>query len=196
MKIIGITGGIGSGKSKVLRYIEETYQAVVCDTDSVAHRLQEPGEKCYEEIVRCFGRNILKDNTEIDRKVLGSIVFGDTEKLEQLNRIVHPAVKEEVKKQLQTAEKEGKTLFLIESALLMQDHYEEICDELWYIYADETVRRKRLLSSGDLSEEKINAVIKTQADENAFRNYCQVVIDNSGVFENTQKQIEKAVSRR
>lgn len=196
MRVIGITGGIGSGKSKVLAYMENQYGAVLCETDKVAHRLQEPGEGCYGEIVSHFGDQILKDDQTIDRKALGAIVFADESELQILNQIVHPAVKQEVKNQIEKAEMDGREIFLVESALLMEDHYEEICDELWYVYAEKNVRIERLKEFRNLSEEKINAVMNAQADENTFRQYCGVVIDNSGVFEQTEQQIDRAVSRR
>lgn len=196
MKVIGITGGIGSGKSRVLEYMKEEYGAVVCETDAAAHKLQEPGTECYRAIVGSFGEDILNSDKTINRKALGAIVFADTKQLELLNKIVHPAVKCEVRRQIAEAEKEGREIFLIESALLMEDHYEEICDELWYIYSQESVRRERLKISRDLNEEKISAVMQSQADEDTFRNYCHVVIDNSGMFEDTEKQIEEAVCRR
>lgn len=196
MKIIGITGGIGSGKSQVLSYMKEQYHVVVCETDKIAHKLQMPGEECYQEIVKCFGDDILQENQQIDRKVLGAIVFNDEGKLHLLNKIVHPAVKADVKRQIEDAGKKCVEIVLVESALLQEDHYEEICDEIWYIYAEESVRRERLKLSRNLSEEKISSIIKLQADEETFRNYCQVMIDNSGTFECTKEQIEKAVSRR
>lgn len=196
MRVIGITGGIGSGKSKVLAYMKEHYKALVCETDALAHKLQEPGMICYREIVSHFGEEILDAGGMIDRKALGALVFADAKQLEALNQIVHPEVKKEVKRQIEEARKKNSGLFLIESALLMEDHYEEICDELWYIYAEEKVRRERLRMSRELSEEKITAIIRAQADEKTFRDYCKVVIDNSGAFEDTLKQIEQAVSRR
>lgn len=196
MKVIGITGGIGSGKSRVLEYMKQKFGAVVCETDAAAHKLQEPGTECYQAIVDGFGKRILNADKTIDRKALGAIVFADEKKLELLNKMVHPAVKKEVKKQIAEAEKDKKEIFLIESALLMEDHYEEICDELWYVYADENVRRERLKSARGLSEEKINAVMRSQADEDTFREYCHVIIDNSNTFEGTEKQIEEAVGRR
>lgn len=196
MRVIGITGGIGSGKSRILEYMENAYGAVVCETDALAHRLQEPGTVCYRRMVACFGTDILNDDNTIDRQTLGEIVFSDTEKMCLLNEMIHPAVKEAVKQQIAEEKEKGTELFLIESALLMEDHYEAICDELWYIYVEETVRRARLRASRNMSEEKISAIMQSQADEQTFKNYCHVMIDNSGMFEQTKKQIEKAVSRR
>ena len=196
MRIIGITGGIGSGKSSVLNIMEEIYGAVLCQTDVVAHQLQKKGETCYKEIVNVFGVNILTENKEIDRKKLGAIVFNDNDKLKKLNQIVHPAVKKQVKLEIEEARRKQKEFFLIESALLMEDHYEELCDELWYIYADERVRRDRLKTSRLMNEEKIDLIIKAQATEETFRKYCHITIDNSGTIENTKEQIEQAVNRR
>lgn len=196
MRIIGITGGIGSGKSRVLNIMEEIYGAVLCQTDVVAHQLQKKGETCYKEIVNVFGVNILTENKEIDRKKLGAIVFNDNDKLKKLNQIVHPAVKKQVKVEIEEARRKQKEFFLIESALLMEDHYEELCDELWYIYADERVRRDRLKTSRLMNEEKIDLIIKAQATEETFRKYCHITIDNSGTIENTKEQIEQAVNRR
>lgn len=196
MKIIGITGGIGSGKSCVLTMMEEMYDTVICQTDAVAHRLQKKDEECYRKIVEEFGRGILADDEEIDRKKLGEIVFRDADKLQKLNEIVHPAVKMQVKTEIEEARKKNCKIFLIESALLMEDRYEEICDELWYIYANETVRRERLKTSRLMNDEKIDLVMKSQASEESFRKYCHRVIDNSGTIENTKKQIEQAVDGR
>ena len=196
MRIIGITGGIGSGKSRVLNIMEEIYGAVLCQTDVVAHQLQKKEETCYKEIVNVFGVNILTENKEIDRKKLGAIVFNDNDKLKKLNQIVHPAVKKQVKLEIEEARRKQKEFFLIESALLMEDHYEELCDELWYIYADERVRRDRLKTSRLMNEEKIDLIIKAQATEETFRKYCHITIDNSGTRENTKEQIEQAVNRR
>ena len=196
MRIIGSTGGIGSGKSCVLNIMEEIYGAVLCQTDVVAHQLQKKGETCYKEIVNVFGVNILTENKEIDRKKLGAIVFNDNDKLKKLNQIVHPAVKKQVKLEIEEARRKQKEFFLIESALLMEDHYEELCDELWYIYADERVRRDRLKTSRLMNEEKIDLIIKAQATEETFRKYCHITIDNSGTIENTKEQIEQAVNRR
>ena len=98
MKTIGITGGVGAGKSTVLDFLRETYQASVCEADKVAHELQRPGEGCYQEILKVFGPEILCDDQTIDRKRLGSIVFADVEKLKRLNGIVHPKVKEWIRK--------------------------------------------------------------------------------------------------
>ena len=193
MRIIGITGGVGSGKSRVLSFLEERYNAVICQADQVAWKLQEPGQKSYLGIVDYFGESILNDDKTINRGALGQIVFHDELKLQKLNEITHPAVKEYIKEQISLEEESGSQLFIIEAALLLEDNYDEICDEIWYIFAREEVRRERLKESRNYTDEKINSMIATQQTESYFRKHCQLTIDNSGDFEDTCIQIEKAM---
>lgn len=188
MKVLGITGGVGSGKSEVLRYLEEVYHAYVCQMDEVAKREQRSDTRCFEKIVKCFGRDVVKADGELDREKLGRLVFADREKLDELNKIVHPEVIHRVKQDMIRKKKEGAMLFVIEAALLPDVGY-DLCDELWYIYADEPVRRERLKRSRGYTDEKISDMILSQPDESRFRNVCTVVIDNSGTFENTKRQI-------
>lgn len=196
MKIIGITGGVGSGKSRVLSFMEEEYGAVICQADRTAWELQEPGQPSYRQIAAHFGDAVLNSDGTINRKALGAIVFGDEEELAVLNQITHPAVKAAVRAQIAEEEKKGTELFVLEAALLLEDHYDEICDELWYIYADRKVRRARLKESRSYSDEKISAMFASQASEEMYRTGCQCVIDNSGAFEDTCARIKEAMDNR
>lgn len=195
MKIIGITGGVGSGKSRVLSYMEERFDAVVCQADHVAWKLQEPGQRCYKEIVKHFGNEILNEDGTINRRKLGQIVFNDNEQLLVLNGIMHPAVKESIVETIQLEKEKGTTYFVLEAALLLEEGYNQICDELWYIYTDEKNRRLRLKESREYSDEKIDAIMASQLPEETFRKECQIVIDNSGDFEDTCYQIDKAMNK-
>lgn len=194
MRIIGITGGIGSGKSRVLSYMEAAYQAVICQADHVAWELQRPGEACYMKIVESFGKGILNQDQTINRKALGDIVFANKEALMELNRIVHPAVKEDILQRICTEREKGTPLFLLEAALLLEENYDKICDEVWYIYSNEAVRRDRLKESRAYTDEKIDAIIAAQSKEQYFLDNCQKTIDNSSSFEVTCMQIEKALN--
>lgn len=113
--------------------------------------------------------------------------------LSALNRIMHPAVKQSIKQRIQSELKKGTDYFVIEAALLLEDDYKQICDELWYIYTDEETRRLRLKESREYSDEKINAIMSSQLSEEIFRRECQIVIDNSGIFDDTCNQIQKAM---
>ena len=189
MKVLGITGGVGSGKSEILKFLQEEYQAVICQLDEVARHLQQSGQECWRQIVETFGREMIGTDGELDRKKLGAIVFADPGKLQKLNEIVHPGVKRWVQQDIRKKEQEGVTLYVIEAALLPTAGYEEICDEMWYIYTEEAVRRRRLTASRGYSEEKITQMIQSQPSEEDFRKACTAVIDNSGSFENTKEQI-------
>ena len=195
MKIIGITGGVGSGKSRVLSYIEETFPCVICQADHVAWELQRPGEDGYVKIVEHFGKEILNVDGTINRPALGQIVFSNEQELFALNEIMHPAVKQEIQNRINAEDQRGTELFVVEAALLIEDHYDMICDELWYVFTKETVRRERLKASRGYSDEKIDSMIATQLSEEVFRKHCKVVIDNSGDFEYTCVQIQEAIKK-
>lgn len=192
MKVIGVTGGVGSGKSVVLSILEEEYQAKVILTDLVAHDLMQIGQRNYVEIVKEFGTDILQEDKSIDRKKLGKIVFEDKEKLERLNQITHPGVKQEVKEIVARIKQEGKaSMILLESALLLEAGYEDIYDEIWYVYVEKEVRYQRLLDGRGYTREKTDSIIKNQLSEKEFRAKADVVIDNSGSLEETKVQIKK-----
>ena len=136
MLILGLTGGIGSGKTAVLNILAESYDAYIIEADHLAHLLMEPGQRIYKRIVETFGTDILDETMQIDRKRLGDIVFHDKEQLEILNSISHPLVKEAILEQIEEQRLAGRTLFVIEAALLIQDGYRQICDKMCYVYAD------------------------------------------------------------
>ena len=189
MKIIGITGGVGSGKSEVINFIARRFDATVVQADAVGHLLMKPQNACFEPIVALFGPEILREDGNLDRAKIASIVFSDKEMLEKLNAIVHPAVKNYIKKAIEIEKENETTLFVIEAALLIEDHYDEICDELWYVYADEQTRTERLKLHRGYSDEKIRDMFANQLSEEEFSLHCHFEIDNSGDFEDTKAQI-------
>ena len=194
MKIIGITGGVGSGKSAVLNILEQDYQSFVVQADLVAHELMLPGNVSYKKIVNFFGESILNEDRTINRKRLGEVVFSNQEKRKILNSFVHPEVKNKIKEWIRDAEKKRiYDFFIIEAALLLEDHYEQICDEIWYIYAKKEIRKERLKKSRGYSEEKIQNMMNSQLPEDVFRSRCNRTIDNSGDIQDTKEQIKKIV---
>ena len=195
MRKIGITGGIGSGKSKVLDFLSVVCGAVICQSDLVAHQVQLPGEKCYQKVVETFGKEILHPDGKIDRKILGRIVFDQPEKLQKLNAIVHPAVNEKIREEMQKAQEEGKELFILEAALLTEPVYREMLDEIWYIHVPQEIRMERLRSSRGYSDKKMYAVFANQPSEETFTAVSDLVIENGGTFEETEKQIDLALGR-
>ena len=195
MKVIGITGGVGSGKSSVLTYMQVQYGAVVCQADHVAWKLQEPGQECYAQIVDLFGQDIVKSDQCIDRKKLGAIVFSDEEKLKILNQIMHPAVKNRIRDLVEKEKQKGTEIFVLEAALLLEEQYDQICDEIWFVYADAEVRRQRLREKRQYDDEKIDNIMKQQLSDDEFRSRCTKVLDNSGNFLDTCLQINGMMNK-
>lgn len=190
MKVIGITGGVGSGKSEILKILKEDYQAKIILADNVAHELMEPGGISYDGIIDYFGRDILNTDKTIDRQALGSIVFSDDEKLQKLNEITHRNVDQEILRRMECIQNENPdALIVCETALLVGAEYESRFDQLWYIYTREEVRYERLRSSRGYSNAKIHQMIESQKSEDEFKQAAAYVIDNSGDIEETKKQI-------
>lgn len=200
MRLIGITGGVGAGKSEILQYIKKHYKCEIYLADQVAHEVQSPGQPCYQKIVELMGAGILQDDGTIDRAKMASRIFLEKDLLLKVNALVHPAVQnyllDRVKEAAQNPEVE---LFFIEAALLIETGYKEIVDEMWYIYADEKVRRNRLEANRGYAPQKITQIMDKQLSEEAFREACDFVIDNSGALEDSFRQIDerlKTYSRR
>lgn len=192
MKTIGITGGVGSGKSVVMDILSQICNCIILKADNLAKELEKRGEACYDDLVNLLGESILGDDKEIDSKKMSMAIFVDDsgELLKQVNAIVHPAVKREILRRIEEAKETAAVdFFFIEAALLIEDGYEAICDELWYVYADEAIRRERLKQSRGYSDEKIDGILNKQLSDERFRQSCCKVIDNSKDVENTKKQL-------
>lgn len=192
MRLIGITGGVGAGKSTILAYIRAHYHCRIYLADEVAHEVKRPGQPCYKALVVLLGEDILEDNGEIHKGRMAEKIFQDDSLLERVNAIVHPAVKEYLLERIREAREEGQVeLFFIEAALLIECGYGKIVDEMWYIYADEEVRRRRLTESRGYQQEKIEQIMSSQLTEEAFRAGSDFVIDNSGAPEESYRQIRE-----
>lgn len=195
MRVIGITGGVGAGKSTVLEYLENVCGAYVIQADKVGHKVMEQGGSCYQPLIDLFGKNVLDINKNIDRRAVSDVVFRDEAMLRKLNAIVHPAVKEYILERLEEEKTAGRNLFIVEAALLLEDHYEVFCDEIWYIHTDVEKRIQRLMSSRGYTREKAVSIINNQASEEFFRSHADCVIENNGDLEETYCQIAKEVRR-
>lgn len=191
MKVIGITGGVGSGKSALLKYIAKNYNCRVILADEVAHQAKEPGQPCYEELIKLLSSDILNEDGTIHKGKMAEKVFASEELLKKVNQIIHPAVKKMILDEITLEKRRGELDFLfLEAALLIEDGYLNIVDEMWYIYARDDVRRMRLKKSRNYSDEKTDAIMKTQLSEENFRKNCSFVIDNSGGIEEAYRQID------
>ncbi|MBQ8923754.1 MAG: dephospho-CoA kinase [Lachnospiraceae bacterium] len=198
MIILGITGGVGSGKSRVLYDLKENYNAYIIEADKLAHELMQPDKSIYNEIVSTFGRSVLEEEAPyyIDREKLGSIVFNDSERLTILNGIVHPLIKKEIKRQINEVRASGKyQLFVIEAALLIQDGYNSICDEIWYIWVDAEERIRRLMKQRGYTREKCISIIDSQETDEYYKKYANYTINNQNNYENSSKQLKERLNK-
>ena len=192
MRFIGITGGVGAGKSEVLGYIRKHYVCEVWLADEVAHLVKRRGTLCFERLVKLLGQEIVGIDGEINKAVMAEKIFTDEALLDEVNAIVHPAVMDFLVTEIERARAEGKVeLFFVEAALLIEAGYLDLVDEMWYVYADEHTRRQRLKASRGYSEEKISNIMAQQLTEETFREKCDFVIDNSASFEESCRQIDK-----
>ena len=193
MKIIGITGGVGAGKSTVLDHFEKQYNACVLQADKIGHLVMEPGGICYEQVIALFGKQIIKNDKTIVRKMVSDVVFAHEEMRQKLDDIIHPAVKSYILDKIEEQKKAGCTLMIVEAALLLEDHYDAFCDKVWYIHTDQEIRIERLMSSRGYTKEKAENIIARQATEGFFREHADYIIQNNGDLDETWRQIEEGI---
>lgn len=192
MRLIGITGGVGAGKSAILRFINQHYCCKIYLADEVAHKLQQPGESCYERLKTLLGDEVLAADGSIDKGKMAARIFLDKDVLLKVNAIVHPAVREFLEAAVKEAAEDGKTeLFFIEAALLIENGYKDFVDEMWYIYAEDEVRRERLKSSRGYDDDRISRIMASQLSEDKFREGSDFILDNSGDLSEAYSLIKK-----
>lgn len=194
MKVIGITGGVGCGKSAILGELENTLNCVVLRADEAALMLERKGHDCYDSLVMLLGKEILDSDEEIDRRKMAEIVFDDSNLLMKVNNIVHPAVRQYILEQIEKYRKQGKIdYFFLEAALLIECGYNSVVDEMWYIFADKDIRIKRLKETRNYSDQKIEGIMASQLSEDEFKKNSDFVIDNSGSLEQSINQIRQRI---
>ena len=183
--IIGVMGGVGSGKSTVLNYLENNYEADIIEADKVAKEVMLPGNDVYNEIVKTFPE-VIVDN-KIDSKKLSEIVFNNKEQLEKLNSITHPGAVKEIVSRIKSSK---NRIIVVESAILLGSGVEQYCDELWFVFCNRDTRIKRLIQTRGYSKEKCISVIESQPADEEYNKGADEFIDNSYSEENTREQID------
>lgn len=197
MKVYGITGGAGTGKSEVIKMLQENFGGCVIMSDEVARELMQKGNISYQLIVEYFGRDILMDDGEIDRKKLADHVFNNKEALEKLNSMTHPYVKDEIRKLIAEAEASGECRFVaLESAILLECGYEDICDEFWYVYTKPEIRRQRMKETRNYSDEKVDSVMRNQQPDEVFFEKCSFVIKNNTTLSDVYAQLKEKLDQQ
>ncbi|MDO8444799.1 MAG: dephospho-CoA kinase [Deltaproteobacteria bacterium] len=189
MLIVGLTGGYASGKSTVAKMFVELGAALI-DADQLAREVVEPEKAAWFEIVAHFGKGILLENREIDRKALGEIVFRDKEERERLNAIVHPKVLEEELKAIEMIrEREPDAITILSVPLLIESGHYRHCDKIIVVTVDEETHIKRLMERDGFTREEAIRRISAQMPLSEKAGYADFVIDNSGSLKNTESQV-------
>ena len=190
MKIIGLTGGIGSGKSTAAQILAE-FGAKVIDADKVAHEVFNPGTEGLQKVVETFGEGVLNSNGEIDRKKLGEIVFNNPTALATLNEIIHPRAYELTKSRLEEFRKQGVEVVVLEVILLVEAGWDHLVDEIWVTLATEDTVVERLQESRGLTKEEILTRIHAQTPNDDRAKYADVIIENDGSYEELKTKLGK-----
>ncbi len=198
--LLGVTGGVGAGKSGVLSILKQDFGAYVIQADEVGHRLRCPGEKNYLWMLREYGTEILNMDGTINPAKVAATVFGNPKRMEKLNAATHPVIREaildEIERYAASLDSEQKHLVVVEAALLKEGGLSELCDETWYIYAPVIKRTERLMASRGYSRERCEDIMNRQKSEAQFRTENAVTIDNSETLEKTRRQIAEVLEKR
>jgi len=191
--LIGLTGGIASGKSTVLQHLRQAGYSVI-DADKLGHKVLEQGNPGYNKVVKCFGNEILNPDGSVNRTALGRIVFVDAEKLKQLNEISHPIIAEMIQKEFEksVSDSNGGIVFL-EAALLIEANWYKVCGHIWVVSLDPSVALHRLQERDNLSETEAKLRVGAQLDQEERLAYADVVLLNEGTPEELFTQTQQAL---
>ena len=192
-RIIGITGGIASGKSTVTEFLrQQGYQVI--DADQVVHELQEPGGRLYQALLSTFGSSILQEDGRLDRPKLGAMIFGNPQLLEQSSQIQNQIIREELAGRRDLLA-ETEDIFFMDLPLLFELQYEDWFDQIWLVDVTEETQLSRLMSRNALSQEEAEKRIAAQLSLREKRKRADVLIDNNGSLEATRQQIRDALQK-
>lgn len=187
-KILGLTGGIACGKSTISAYLKE-FGLPVIDADECSRAVVEKGSIGLEKLTEIFGSKILENDGTLNRKALGQIVFSDSEQLSLLNSVMEPLIREEISRRLN--QENNADLVVLDAPLLIEQHYDKICDFIMTIDVSKKIQLERLIERDNLSEDEAKSRIESQLSSRERNGFADVVIDSSGTVEQTRKQVIK-----
>lgn len=193
MYVVGLTGGVGAGKSVVLQMLQERFGAYVISADAVGARLMQKGGATYLSLVQEFGEEILDEQGEIDKKRLAAVGFATEESHLRLNACTHPIIREAIIQEIEQARPQYE-LLVLESAIIVQGKLDVLCDAIWYVAVPWELRRQRIMESRGYSFERAESIMKNQWSDEQFRAIADTVIANDGSIETTYEQVRAAVA--
>ena len=188
--VIGLTGSIASGKSTVSLMFDE-FNIPVIDADKIARQVVEPDEPAYKEIVETFGEDMLRKDRTIDRKKLGEVVFANKEKLNKLNKIVHPAIRKRMIEKRDAYIKAGEKCVVLDIPLLFENKLQHLVDRTVLVYVDESVQLERLMKRDHFTEDEAKQRINSQLSLKEKAKLADVIIDNNGSKHESFVQLEQ-----
>ena len=191
MMVLGLTGGVGAGKSRILELFSHDYGAQVIQADLVARKLEDPGQPGLTGLVSLFGTGILQKDGTLDRKGFADRIFGNPEALNRVNALIHPLTRNELKRQI----RESSAELIVVEAALFDERSREVCQYLLYVDTQDEIRIQRLMENRGYSREKCLDIMKNQADRNDFLKLADFVIDNSGSLEESRLQIRRILKK-
>jgi len=187
--IIGVTGGIGSGKSTVSSILRD-FGAVVIDADLISRQVVMPGEKALEELTEFFGKSILDECGRLQRKKLADIVFNNREKLEKLNGIVHKYVADKIKVNVKEQLNKNTKIIVIDAPIPIKSGFLDLCHQVWTVSADKELRIRRIMKRSEMTYEEALSRIKSQLSEQEYLKIADIVIDNNGDYSRLKEQVK------
>lgn len=191
LRIIGITGEAGGGKSVALSYLEQHYPCKVLMADVIGNEVKEPGERCYDAVLALLGDEILLPDGTMNRTLIAEKIFADKSLVDAMNEIIHPAVHDVIFERIDAFRYDNTIKFVfLEAALLIEAGYVDELDELWYICSDASQRKKRLQTLRGYSEERIEGIAEHQLDKDTFMKYADRVLWNNTTKEELYRQID------
>jgi dephospho-CoA kinase len=190
-RVIGLTGGMGSGKSTVSQTMAQLGAAVI-DADKIGHEAYLPNTETWRALVKEFGIEILAADNNIDRKKLGALVFSHPDNLKKLNGIVHPRMYEMIKRQIDRFKNQGVKVVVLDAAILFEANWASLVDEVWVVVADETNVVKRAVARTGLPEEQIRSRLRSQMSNAERVKRANLVIYNDGTMEDLKKKVNEA----
>ena len=194
MRVIGLTGGIASGKSLVSQQLAEL-GATVIDADKLGHESYRQGTGTYRAVIEAFGQDVARADGEIDRSALGGKVFGDPDARKRLEAIVWPAIRRLAKERIEQLRGQGTQVAVLEAAVLIEAGWLDIVDEVWLVLTSPEVARQRLIERNGLTAEQADARIAAQLTNEQRRPHAQIVIENNGALEQLHRAVNDAWSK-
>lgn len=191
MYIIGITGGVGSGKTEAAHILAKIADAKLLIADELGHVAMEKHSKGYDAILAEFGDIILDEDQNICRQTLSKLVFQNKEKLKKLNEIIHPIVLDYIQNYIHS-KREEEGYLILENAIMFETGCDVYCDEIWYISVSSEIRKERLLKNRGYSIEKSESIMQQQLQDAAYQKRCQRVVPNNNSIEALKKELQTA----